>query len=156
MDALDDEWSQAERDRGRSLSTHQARNGEGISLAVAELTASPKTSALAELTGLADLRKLIVFLVRAVVENPEQVSLRVSHVDAVSLIEIQVAPEDLGKVIGRDGRTIQCLRTVALAAARQHSLQVRLELLEENAPAKNGRRGHRSRQRQAVAAVPQE
>jgi len=67
------------------------------------------------------LKSLIEILVKALVENPEAVV--VEEVDEGSAItyEVTVAPDDVGKVIGKQGRVANALRTVAKAAAlKQH------------------------------------
>jgi len=64
-----------------------------------------------------DLRALVEFLTRGFVEHPEAVSVRLTERDRVVSIEIRVAPEDVGKVIGRRGRVIGAIRTLVKAAA---------------------------------------
>jgi hypothetical protein len=63
------------------------------------------------------VEQLIIYLVRALVDQPDQVSLRASDAEGARLYELKVAPEDVGKVIGRDGRTVGALRTLVGAAA---------------------------------------
>lgn len=54
-----------------------------------------------------------------------------SEVDGARLFELKVAPEDVGKVIGRDGRTVNALRTLVNAAAQKHGQKVRVEILDD-------------------------
>ena len=78
-----------------------------------------------------DVEPLILYLVRALVDHPDQVALRASEVDGARLYELKVSPEDVGKVIGRDGRTVGALRTLLSAAAQKHGQKVRLEIQDD-------------------------
>lgn len=83
-----------------------------------------------------DVEELLTYLARALVDQPDQVSLRASEVDGARLYELKVAPEDIGKVIGRDGRTVNALRTLLGAAAQKSGQKVRLEIVDDRrAPA---------------------
>ncbi len=77
------------------------------------------------------MEQLIIYLVRALVDQPDQVSLRASDAEGARLYELKVAPEDVGKVIGRDGRTVGALRTLLGAAAQKQGQKVRLEILDD-------------------------
>ncbi len=77
------------------------------------------------------MEQLLTYLARALVDQPDQVGLRVSEVEGARLFELKVAPEDVGKVIGRDGRTVNALRTLLSAAAQKHGQKVRLEILDD-------------------------
>ncbi|WP_224366504.1 KH domain-containing protein [Hyalangium versicolor] len=77
------------------------------------------------------MEQLLTYLARALVDQPDQVGLRVSEVDGARLYELKVAPEDVGKVIGRDGRTVNALRTLLSAAAQKQGQKVRLEILDD-------------------------
>jgi predicted RNA-binding protein YlqC (UPF0109 family) len=77
------------------------------------------------------VEQLIIYLARALVDHPDQVSLRSSEVEGARLYELKVAPEDVGKVIGRDGRTVGALRTLLSAAAQKQGQKVRLEIQDD-------------------------
>jgi predicted RNA-binding protein YlqC (UPF0109 family) len=77
------------------------------------------------------VEQLLTYLARALVDQPDQVGVRVSEVDGARLYELKVAPEDVGKVIGRDGRTVNALRTLVNAAAQKHGQKVRVEILDD-------------------------
>jgi uncharacterized protein len=77
------------------------------------------------------VEQLIIYLVRALVDQPDQVSLRASDAEGARLYELKVAPEDVGKVIGRDGRTVGALRTLVGAAAQKQGQKVRLEIQDD-------------------------
>jgi uncharacterized protein len=74
---------------------------------------------------------LITYIARALVDRPEQVELRASEVDGGKLFELKVAPEDVGKVIGRDGRTVNAIRTLLAAAAQRLGARARLEIVDD-------------------------
>ena len=63
------------------------------------------------------VKDLLHTLVTAVVENPDDVRIQESEEDGAIVLELSVHDEDYGRVIGREGRTAQALRTVVKAAA---------------------------------------
>jgi uncharacterized protein len=77
------------------------------------------------------VEELVTFLARALVDRPDQVELRAQAVDGGTVLELKVAPEDVGKVIGRDGRTINAMRAVLAVAALRRGAKVRLEVLDD-------------------------
>lgn len=84
----------------------------------------------AQKTGEPALRELVDYLARGLVDRPEEVKVEeVSEPDAL-VFELQVAEEDLGKVIGKQGRTAKALRTILAAASAKTRRRVILEILE--------------------------
>jgi predicted RNA-binding protein YlqC (UPF0109 family) len=77
------------------------------------------------------LDALIEYIVKQLVDRPEQVQLRTSDAEGGKLYELKVAPEDVGKVIGRDGRTVNALRTLVAASAQKKGVRARLEILDD-------------------------
>ena len=76
------------------------------------------------------LRELVDYLARGLVDHPEQVEVdEVSEPDAL-VFELKVAEDDLGKVIGKQGRTAKALRTILAAASVKSRRRVMLEILE--------------------------
>ena len=76
------------------------------------------------------LRELIDYLARGLVDYPEEVEVEeVEETDAL-VFELKVAEEDLGKVIGKQGRTAKALRTILSAASAKTRRRVILEILE--------------------------
>lgn len=71
-------------------------------------------------------------LVRLLVDQPEAVALEVLPGRRDTLLELRVAPDDLGKVIGRQGRTARALRTLLDARADRDGVRYELEILEED------------------------
>jgi predicted RNA-binding protein YlqC (UPF0109 family) len=76
------------------------------------------------------VRELVEFLCKSVVDHPDQV--RVSEIEGETavIVEIRVAPEDTGRVIGRQGRIIAAIRTLARAAATRQGKRVVVEVVE--------------------------
>jgi len=74
-------------------------------------------------------RKMVEGLVKALVENPDEVVIKPIEGDNAVVLEIQVNPEDTGKVIGKKGRTINALRTIARAATGDSDKKVLMELI---------------------------
>ncbi len=76
------------------------------------------------------LKELIEFMARALVDNPENV--RVSEIEGeqTSVIELRVSKEDLGKVIGKQGRTARAMRTILSAASTKIRKRAVLEIIE--------------------------
>ncbi len=81
------------------------------------------------------MKQLVEYLARALVDQPEAVELTVTPQDGAMLYELKVAPGDIGKVIGRDGRTVNALRTLLQHAALKKGEKARLEIVDDR---KNG------------------
>jgi predicted RNA-binding protein YlqC (UPF0109 family) len=77
------------------------------------------------------MRELVEFLCRSLVSDPE--SVRVEEVDdnGSVVLEVTVAPDDLGRLIGRGGRVANAIRTVAKAAAARGGQRVLVEFVED-------------------------
>lgn len=67
---------------------------------------------------------------KGLVDNPDAVKVSVSDSDSDKVIYLSVADDDLGKVIGKSGRTIDALRTILGAAASRLHIHCRLEIVE--------------------------
>lgn len=76
------------------------------------------------------MKELIEFLAKALVDRPEAVQVREIEGEKTLIIELKVAEEDIGKIVGRQGRTARALRTVLAAAATRTRKRVVLEILE--------------------------
>jgi hypothetical protein len=77
-----------------------------------------------------EAREVVAFVARALVDDPEAVRVTEAEQRGTRVIELFVAPEDLGKVIGRQGRTAAALRTLAAAAGERHGQRVMVEIRE--------------------------
>jgi uncharacterized protein len=76
------------------------------------------------------VRGLVEYLVRALVDAPDEVEVEELEEDGDVVLEVTVAEDDLGRVIGRGGRIANALRTVARAAATKEERRVIVEILE--------------------------
>ncbi len=76
------------------------------------------------------LKELIDYMARALVDNPEQVNVSEVEGEQTSVIELRVAKEDLGKVIGKQGRTARAMRTILSAASTKIRKRAVLEIIE--------------------------
>lgn len=76
------------------------------------------------------LRELVLYLARALVEHPDEVAVEQIEEPEGTVFELKVAESDLGRVIGRQGRTAKALRTVISAASAKTKRRAILEILE--------------------------
>ena len=76
------------------------------------------------------MKDLITYIAKALVDNPEEVVVRVIEGRQASVIELKVAKEDIGKIIGKKGRTAMAIRTILNAAAMKLRTRCVLEILE--------------------------
>jgi predicted RNA-binding protein YlqC (UPF0109 family) len=76
------------------------------------------------------LRDLVLYLARSLVEHPEQVEVQEIEEPDALVYELKVAESDLGRVIGRQGRTAKALRTVLSAASAKMRRRAILEIIE--------------------------
>lgn len=76
------------------------------------------------------MRELVEAIAKALVDRPEQVQVNAVEGEQVTVLELRVAPEDLGKVIGRQGRTAKSIRTLLGAAGMKLKKRFTLEILE--------------------------
>jgi len=74
------------------------------------------------------MKELVEILAKALVDQPDQVSVTMVERDRACVIELRVAPEDMGKVIGRQGRVARAIRTVVKAAATRQRKKVVVEI----------------------------
>jgi predicted RNA-binding protein YlqC (UPF0109 family) len=76
------------------------------------------------------MRDLIEAISKALVDHPDQVSVRAIEGEQVTVLELRVDPSDLGKVIGKQGRTARSVRTILNAAGMKLKKRFTLEILE--------------------------
>jgi predicted RNA-binding protein YlqC (UPF0109 family) len=76
------------------------------------------------------MRELISYIAKALVDNPEQVSVEEVEGNQTSVLELKVAKEDLGKVIGKQGRTARAMRTILSASSAKIKKRTVLEIIE--------------------------
>ena len=76
------------------------------------------------------MRDAVEFIVKALVDNVESVDVREIKRNDATLIEIRVAPDDMGKVIGKQGRTVRALRALTHAVSLKKKHRFVLEIVE--------------------------
>jgi hypothetical protein len=77
-----------------------------------------------------DLKDLISFIAKALVDDPDAVEVRAVDGERTLVLELTVGDGDLGKVIGKDGRTARAMRTLLAATSAKQSKRAVLEILE--------------------------
>jgi predicted RNA-binding protein YlqC (UPF0109 family) len=77
------------------------------------------------------MKELVETIARALVDRPDEVQVRTVGGAQVTVLELRVQAEDLGKVIGRQGRTAKAIRTVLTAAGTKMRKRFTLEILED-------------------------
>ena len=78
------------------------------------------------------MKEFVEIIARRLVDNPDAVDVSYIEGKNTAIIELRVAPEDVGKVIGKSGRTANALRTLVSAVASHNNQKVVLEIIEEN------------------------
>ncbi len=76
------------------------------------------------------MRELIEYIAKALVDNPDEVKVSEVEGEVTSVIELRVAKPDLGKVIGKEGRTARAMRTLLSAASTKIKKRAVLEIIE--------------------------
>jgi hypothetical protein len=76
------------------------------------------------------MKELIEYIAKALVDNPDQVNVSEVVGDQTSVLELKVAKEDLGKVIGKQGRSARAMRTILSAASTKMKKRTVLEIIE--------------------------
>jgi predicted RNA-binding protein YlqC (UPF0109 family) len=77
------------------------------------------------------MKDLVLFLAKQLVNHPEAVEVKEIQGETASVLELRVAKDDLGRVIGKQGRTAKSIRTILNAAASRTNRKVVLEIIEE-------------------------
>jgi len=73
--------------------------------------------------------ELVEYIAKALVDNPDKVNVNQVEGEQTIILELRVAPEDMGKVIGKQGRIAKAIRTVVKAAAAKEGKRVMVEIL---------------------------
>ena len=79
---------------------------------------------------MAGIKELVEEIAKALVDIPEEVQVREVQGEQVTVLELRVAPSDLGKVIGKQGRTARAMRTILSAASAKLKKRSVLEIIE--------------------------
>ncbi|OGC11867.1 hypothetical protein A3K48_05195 [candidate division WOR-1 bacterium RIFOXYA12_FULL_52_29] len=78
------------------------------------------------------MKELVEYIAKYLVDKPEQVDVKEIDGDSLNVIEVKTAPEDSGKVIGREGRIANAIRTIVKAAAAKQQKKVNVEIITED------------------------
>jgi len=76
------------------------------------------------------MKELVTYIARSLVDRPEQVTVAEVEGNQTTVLELTVAKEDLGKVIGKQGRTAQAMRTILSAVSSKIKKRTVLEIIE--------------------------
>ncbi len=77
-----------------------------------------------------ELKELLEYLARALVDNPDDVRVEATETETTVVLELNVAKEDIGKVIGKQGRIARALRTVVKASAVKNGKRAIVEIVD--------------------------
>jgi predicted RNA-binding protein YlqC (UPF0109 family) len=77
------------------------------------------------------MKDLVLYLAKSLVNHPEEVEVKEIQGETAAILELRVAKEDLGRIIGKQGRTAKSIRTLLNAAASRTNRKVVLEIVEE-------------------------
>ena len=75
------------------------------------------------------VKDLAEYLIKSLADHPEKVEIEEREEDDTVLIELKISPDDIGKIIGKNGNTINAIRTVLQTAASSHKKRARLEVV---------------------------
>ncbi len=75
------------------------------------------------------MKELLEYLAKSLVDYPDDVQVKVIEAERTVLLELRVSPEDMGKIIGKNGRIAQAIRTVIKAAAVKAGKRVIVEII---------------------------
>lgn len=78
--------------------------------------------------GTSPLRAVLEVVVRALVDRPDSVRVTETERRGMSVLELRTAPDDMGKIIGRQGRTAAALRTLIAVTAEKHGTRAQLDI----------------------------
>ena len=78
------------------------------------------------------MKELVEVIAKALVEHPEQVVVSEKESDRAIVVELKVAPGDMGKVIGKQGRIAKAIRSVVKAAASKEDKKVIVDIVDAN------------------------
>lgn len=76
------------------------------------------------------MKELVSYIVKAIVDNPDEVHIEEIEGGRTTVVELKVASEDMGKVIGKQGRTARAIRAILSASAAKNDKKAVLEILE--------------------------
>ncbi len=78
------------------------------------------------------MKELVEFIVKSLVDNPDQVEIHEVDDQSGTIVEVSVAQPDMGRVIGKSGRVINSIRSIVQVAAAKRGQRVSVEIIEED------------------------
>ncbi len=85
------------------------------------------------------MQAFVEYVIKGLVANPGEVVVAASEKDGSTLFEVRVNPEDMGKVIGREGQTINIIRSLLQVGAARKGVRCSVELIDENGTRRESR-----------------
>jgi predicted RNA-binding protein YlqC (UPF0109 family) len=79
------------------------------------------------------MKEFVAYIVKNLVDNPDKVNIKEVGGTQTLIIELSVEKSDIGKIIGKRGKTINAIRTLLMSVASRNGLRVNLEILEDEA-----------------------
>jgi predicted RNA-binding protein YlqC (UPF0109 family) len=76
------------------------------------------------------MKEFVAYLIKNLVDAPNAVDVQLVEGEQGTIVEVRVSPEDAAKIVGRQGRTIKALRTIAMTVGARFGRRVRLELIQ--------------------------
>ena len=76
------------------------------------------------------MKEFIAYLIKNLVDLPDAVDINIVENEQGTVVEVKVSPQDVGKVVGRQGRTVKALRTIAMTVGARVGRRVRLEVIQ--------------------------
>ena len=83
------------------------------------------------------MKALVEYIVKALVDKPEDVQISEHEGESITIVGIRVAPDEVGKVIGKEGRIANAIRTVTKASGAKTRKRVTIEIMTEDGAGKN-------------------
>ncbi len=80
------------------------------------------------------MKEFVEYIVKNLVDNPDQVKINEISGTHTLIIELSVEKSDIGKIIGKKGKTINAIRTLLMSVASRNGIRVNLEIIEEGKP----------------------
>ncbi|CAM0117090.1 KH domain-containing protein [Rhabdochlamydiaceae symbiont of Dictyostelium giganteum] len=76
------------------------------------------------------MKEFVEYLIKNLVDAPEEVQVNIVEGEKGTVIEVKVAPQDIGKIVGRQGRTVKALRVITMTIGTRVGRKVRLEVIQ--------------------------
>jgi hypothetical protein len=84
------------------------------------------------------MKEFVAYIVKNLVDHPDEVRINEVGGTQTLIIELAVKKEDIGKIIGKGGKTINAIRTLLMSVASRNGIRVSLEIIEEGKPRSEG------------------